>query len=108
MEENIDKNHGELPVYCEDLAKLRLLPEFEIHRHKLFGLTIDPERLTEIRNNRLANSDYASESQCESELYSVESLFRREAIPYINTSSMSVEEISTRILERTGLKRRLF
>ncbi|KJG38632.1 phosphoenolpyruvate synthase regulatory protein [Photobacterium angustum] len=96
------------PFIAEDLAKLRLLPEFEIHRHKLFGLTIDPERLTEIRNNRLANSDYASESQCESELFSVESLFRREAIPYINTSSMSVEEISTRILERTGLKRRLF
>ncbi|MFA0502258.1 phosphoenolpyruvate synthase regulatory protein, partial [Vibrio sp. 10N.222.46.A1] len=37
----------------------------------------------------------------------VEGLFRREAIPYINTSSLSVEEISTRILERTGLRRRL-
>jgi len=64
--------------------------------------------LTEIRENRLAGSEYASNQQCQQELATVEALFRREAISYINTSSLSVEEISTRILERTGLKRRLF
>ncbi|UUM33069.1 posphoenolpyruvate synthetase regulatory kinase/phosphorylase PpsR [Vibrio japonicus] len=95
------------PFIEEDIKRLRLLPEFEIHRHKLFGLTIDPERLTEIRENRLAGSEYASTEQCLTELASVESLFRREAIPYINTSSLSVEEISTRILEKAGLRRRL-
>ena len=95
------------PFIDEDIRRLRLLPEFEIHRHKLFGLTIDPQRLNEIRESRLAGSDYASTEQCISELKSVESLFRREAIPYINTSSLSVEEISTRILEKAGLRRRL-
>ncbi|MEZ8100684.1 posphoenolpyruvate synthetase regulatory kinase/phosphorylase PpsR [Vibrio bivalvicida] len=95
------------PFIDDDLKRMRLLPEFEIHRHKLFGLTIDPQRLTEIRENRLAGSDYASNEQCLHELQTVESLFRREAIPYINTSSLSVEEISTRVLERTGLRRRL-
>ncbi|GLT18813.1 putative phosphoenolpyruvate synthase regulatory protein [Vibrio zhanjiangensis] len=95
------------PFIEEDIRRLRLLPEFEVHRHKLFGLTIDPQRLNEIRENRLAGSDYASEEQCISELASVESLFRREAIPYINTSALSVEEISTRILEKAGLRRRL-
>ncbi|KHA59195.1 phosphoenolpyruvate synthase regulatory protein [Vibrio variabilis] len=95
------------PFIEEDIKRLRLLPEFEIHRHKLFGLTINPERLTEIRENRLAGSDYASTEQCLTELASVEALFRREAIPYINTSSLSVEEISTRILEKAGLRRRL-
>lgn len=95
------------PFIEEDIKRLRLLPEFEIHRHKLFGLTINPERLTEIRENRLAGSEYASTEQCLTELASVEALFRREAIPYINTSSLSVEEISTRVLERAGLRRRL-
>ncbi len=95
------------PFIDDDLARMRLLPEFEVHRHKLFGLTIDPERLKEIRENRLAGSDYASDEQCLHELRTVESLFRREAIPYINTSSLSVEEISTRVLERSGLRRRL-
>ncbi len=96
------------PFIAEDMHAMRLLPEFEFHRHKLFGLTINAERLTEIRENRLAGSEYASNQQCKQELATVEALFRREAIPYINTSSLSVEEISTRILERTGLKRRLF
>ncbi|HGE6065218.1 TPA: pyruvate, water dikinase regulatory protein [Vibrio cholerae] len=96
------------PFIAEDIHAMRLLPEFEFHRHKLFGLTINAERLTEIRENRLAGSEYASNEQCLQELATVEALFRREAIPYINTSSLSVEEISTRILERTGLKRRLF
>ncbi|MBA5761062.1 kinase/pyrophosphorylase [Vibrio sp. 404] len=95
------------PFIEEDIKRLRLLPEFEIHRHKLFGLTIDPERLTQIRENRLAGSEYASTEQCLAELSSVESLFRREAIPYINTSALSVEEITTRILEKSGLRRRL-
>ncbi|KLN66615.1 posphoenolpyruvate synthetase regulatory kinase/phosphorylase PpsR [Vibrio sp. VPAP30] len=95
------------PFIDDDLKRMKLLPEFEIHRHKLFGLTIDPQRLTEIRENRLAGSDYASNEQCLHELQTVEALFRREAIPYINTSSLSVEEISTRVLERTGLRRRL-
>ncbi|MBY8199925.1 kinase/pyrophosphorylase [Vibrio fluvialis] len=96
------------PFIADDIRALKLLPEFEIHRHKLFGLTIDPERLTEIRENRLSGSNYASTEQCQTELATVEALFRREAIPYINTSSLSVEEISTRILEKAGLKRRLF
>ncbi|HFG2016681.1 TPA: pyruvate, water dikinase regulatory protein [Vibrio cholerae] len=96
------------PFIAEDMHAMRLLPEFEFHRHKLFGLTINAERLTEIRENRLAGSEYASNQQCQQELATVEALFRREAIPYINTSFLSVEEISTRILERTGLKRRLF
>ncbi len=96
------------PFIAEDVKMLRLLPEFEVYRHKLFGLTITAERLNEIRENRLSGSEYASEEQCKLELDTVESLFRREAIPYINTSSLSVEEISTRILERAGMKRRLF
>ncbi|WP_407330766.1 pyruvate, water dikinase regulatory protein [Enterovibrio sp. 27052020O] len=96
------------PFIAEDLKLLRLLPEFEFHRHKLFGLTIEPERLTQIRENRLSGSEYASSEQCEQEVATIESLFRREAIPYINTTALSVEEITTRILEKTGLKRRLF
>ncbi|KUI98650.1 posphoenolpyruvate synthetase regulatory kinase/phosphorylase PpsR [Vibrio sp. MEBiC08052] len=95
------------PFIHDDMRSLKLLPAFEIHRHKLFGLTINAERLTAIRQNRLAGSEYASVRQCEHELANVEALFRREAIPYINTSSLSVEEISARILEKAGLKRHL-
>ncbi len=96
------------PFISEDMEALRLPAIFEVYRHKLFGLTIDTDRLSEIRHERLADSAYASEIQCRSELENVEKLFRREAIPFINTSSLSVEEISARILQKTGLKRNLF
>lgn len=96
------------PFISDDIPSLALADIFQVYRHKLFGLTINKERLAEIRNERLANSVYASEKQCAEELHSVEQLFRREAIPYINTSSLSVEEISARILQQTGLKGRLY
>ncbi|MDG3087730.1 kinase/pyrophosphorylase [Vibrio hannami] len=96
------------PFIEEDLKKLRLLPELEINRHKLFGLTIKAERLTEVRSHRLAESEYASADQCISEVNQVEAFFRREAIPYLDTSNLSIEEISARILERTGVSRNMF
>ncbi|WP_370248914.1 kinase/pyrophosphorylase, partial [Thalassolituus sp.] len=67
--------------------------------------TIDPERLAAIRTERKANSRYASLKQCYHEVDEVEFLYERENIPFISTTDKSIEEISTRILETTGLKR---
>ncbi|EKM3681857.1 kinase/pyrophosphorylase [Vibrio alginolyticus] len=96
------------PIVYGDDSYFRLSPKLEMQRHKLFGLTIDERRLNRIRENRFADSDYSSSSRCFKEVQQVEALFRREAIPYIDTTSLSVEEITTRILEKTGLCRRLF
>lgn len=96
------------PFIKDDMSGLRLPTEIEPYRYKTFGLTIDPERLAAIRTERYANSEYASLAQCQAELAKVESLFRREAISYINTTSLSVEEIATRLLEQSGIKRHLW
>lgn len=95
------------PFIAEDMKRLRLPEAIEPFRYKVFGLTIESERLQTIRQERLADSNYASESQCDNEIEKVESMFRREAIPYLNTTSLSVEEISTRLLEMSGLKRKM-
>lgn len=95
------------PFIAEDMASLKLPQAIEPFRYKTYGLTIETGRLVAIRNGRYANSDYASQHQCESELNKVEAMFRREAIPYLNTTSLSVEEISTRLLDMSGLKRRM-
>ncbi|MND57132.1 Phosphoenolpyruvate synthase regulatory protein [compost metagenome] len=89
------------------MGSLVLPTPLKANRHKLFGLTIAPQRLHEIRNQRRANSRYSSLEQCEQELASVERLFRQEAIRFLDTSSHSVEEISAKILEATGLRRQL-
>ncbi|MDX2505484.1 MAG: pyruvate, water dikinase regulatory protein [Gammaproteobacteria bacterium] len=74
-------------------------------KDKLFGLKIDAGRLHEIRTQRRANSRYASMEQCEHEVKLIHQLYTREAIPTIDTTNLSVEEIATRIIARTGLKR---
>lgn len=98
---------GNYPLTEDDFDDLRLPAALKEHKKKLFGLIIDPERLCAIRQERKANSRYASIQQCEMETRAAVALFNREGIPYINTTHLSIEEISTRILAMAGIKRRL-
>lgn len=94
------------PFTEEDMDDFNLPKHLQEFKHKIFGLTIDPDRLSAIRNERRANSRYASIKQCYHEVDEVENLFQRESIPYLNTTAASVEEISTRIMALAGLKRK--
>jgi hypothetical protein len=76
------------------------------HRHKLFGLTIDPRRLAAIRHERRPNSRYSSMDQCMQEVGQAVGLYRQMHIPFIDTTRSSVEEISTRMIAEMGLMRR--
>lgn len=95
------------PITEDDLDDNRLPKVLKEHRNKLFGLMIEPERLVAIRNERKAGSRYASFQQCQMELRAIQGIYTSEGIPYLNVSEMSIEEISTRILQLTGLKRRI-
>lgn len=95
------------PLTEEDLDDNRLPAVLKPHKNKLFGLMIDADRLVAIRTERKANSRYASFSQCQMELRAVEGIYISEGIKYLNVSEMSIEEISTRVLQLTGLKRRI-
>jgi hypothetical protein len=96
------------PLTEEDLAELRLPAELEVCRDRLHGLSIDPRRLHDIREERRPGSRYASLAQCRYEVNRAESLYRRERIACLNTSFSSIEEIASAILHQSGLKRRLF
>lgn len=77
-------------------------------RDRLFGLTINAERLQKIRSERRPNSRYSSLHQCQQEVAMAEFLFVSKNIPFINITTMSVEEIAATIMHRVRLKRRLF
>jgi len=77
------------------------------HQKKLFGLTIRAARLAEIRNERKPNSNYANLRTCVDEIRQAETLYRQYKIPYIDTTQLSVEEISARMLQRAGIERRV-
>jgi [pyruvate, water dikinase]-phosphate phosphotransferase / [pyruvate, water dikinase] kinase len=92
------------PLTDEDLERGQIPRPLQTHRHKLYGLTINPERLSAIRNERRANSGYANISKCEDEVRMAEALFRRNQIRCIDTTHISIEEIATKILQETGLR----
>lgn len=93
------------PITEEDLDDQQMPKPLRQHKHKIFGLTIDPERLATIRNERRPNSRYSSMKQCMHEIEEIELMYRRERVPYMNTTASSVEEIATRIMVSTGVKR---
>jgi regulator of PEP synthase PpsR (kinase-PPPase family) len=95
------------PLTEDDLESRNLPPALEHHPRKLFGLTIKPDRLQQIRNERRPDSPYSSARQVAFEVRAAESLFERHGIPMIDATECSIEEISSRILDRTGIERRL-
>ena len=95
------------PLTEEDLESTRLPAAIEPYRAKLYGLTIRPDRLQQIRHERRPDSRYASASQVQYELRAATSLFERYSIPFLDTTECSIEEISSRILDKTGIERRV-
>lgn len=92
----------------EDELNLHKLPDIlKPYRLKLFGLSIDPMRLQQIRQERRPNTPYATLRQCQSEVREVEEMFQKEKVPFIDTTIRSIEEIATEIMINCGLKRRL-
>jgi len=94
------------PITEEDIEDQKLPASLKKHREKIFGLTIEPDRLATIRHERRANSRYSSMKQCNYEVEEVELMYRRERIPFMNTTHYSVEEIATRIMVQAKIERR--
>ena len=76
------------------------------HHKKLFGLTIAPERLRQIRKERRSLGNYSSIKQISFEVRESERMFEKNNINYVDTTELSIEEISGKILEKTGIERR--
>ena len=93
------------PLTEDDLASTDLPQILKQHQEKLFGLTIEPVRLSSIRSERLEESNYSSARQCRREVEEALTMFETYKIPMIDTTDISIEEISTRIINQTGIKR---
>jgi regulator of PEP synthase PpsR (kinase-PPPase family) len=96
------------PLTEEDLEQDRLPRRLRPHRHKLFGLTIDPHRLHQVRQERRPNSRYAELETCKREVAAAETMLRMERVPTLSTTHASIEEISSRILDHLGISREMF
>lgn len=95
------------PLTEEDLEQSRLPAFLREHKTKLFGLGIDPERLSQIREARRPGSRYASLKQCRYEVEAAEAMLRAEGVPMLSSTETSVEELASRILLELGLNREM-
>ena len=87
------------PLVPEDFERRRLPAVLYRYKHKLFGLSIAPERLAEIRNERRPGSRYASLENCRHEIGEAEAMMRREGVRWLSSTTKSIEEIAVTILQ---------
>ena len=96
------------PLIPEDLDRMKLPEALRQEKGKLYGLTIAPERLHEIRQERRPDSRYAELDNCRFEVSEAETLMRREGVRCINSTSKSIEEIATTILRELRIQRQVY
>jgi [pyruvate, water dikinase]-phosphate phosphotransferase / [pyruvate, water dikinase] kinase len=87
------------PLIPEDFERGELPSALPPHRNRLFGLSIAPERLAEVRRERRPNSRYASLENCLYEVTQAERMMRREGIRWLSSTAKSIEEIAATILQ---------
>jgi [pyruvate, water dikinase]-phosphate phosphotransferase / [pyruvate, water dikinase] kinase len=93
------------PLIPEDFERNELPSALPPHRAKLFGLSITPERLAEVRHERRPNSRYASIDNCRQEVRAAEQMMRHEGIRWLSSTTKSIEEIAATIMHEIGLQR---
>ncbi|HZR03034.1 MAG TPA: pyruvate, water dikinase regulatory protein [Burkholderiales bacterium] len=96
------------PLIPEDFGAMTLPSVLHKRRHRLFGLTIMPDRLHQIRSERRPGSQYASLANCVAEVREAEALMRNESIPYLDTTTRSIEEIASTIMHQANLQRHIY
>jgi hypothetical protein len=94
------------PLIPDDFERGRLPSSLPPFREKIFGLSITPERLSEIRHERRAGSKYASIENCRYEVNEAELMMKREGIRWLSSTTKSIEEIATTILQEIKPDRR--
>lgn len=88
------------PLIPEDLERNELPESLKKHPEKIYGLTITPERLHNVRSERRPDSFYASLDNCKNEIRMAEALMKREGINWVDSTKRSIEEISAIILQK--------
>jgi [pyruvate, water dikinase]-phosphate phosphotransferase / [pyruvate, water dikinase] kinase len=87
------------PLIPEDFERDRLPDTLLPFRDKLFGLTIAPEQLHRIRQERRPDSNYAALDNCRKEVAAAERMMKREGIEWFDMTSRSIEEIAVQIIQ---------
>jgi regulator of PEP synthase PpsR (kinase-PPPase family) len=86
------------PLIPDDFERGHLPSSLAPYKKKCFGLTIDPDRLAQIRHERRPGSKYASLANCRYEVSQAERMMKRDGIAWLSSTHKSIEEIAATIL----------
>ena len=96
------------PLIPDDFERNKLPGDLLPYKHKIFGLSIAPDRLSEVRNERRPGSKYAALENCRYEVNEAERMMRREGIRWMSSTAKSIEEIAPTILQELKFEWRTY
>jgi hypothetical protein len=96
------------PLIPEDFERGKFPSALQAFKSKIFGLSITPERLSEIRNERRPGSKYAALENCRYEVNEAEAMMKREGVRWLSSTTKSIEEISSTVLQEVKLEKRVY
>jgi len=94
------------PLVEEDLESSDLPRPIRALKDRCIGMLATPGRLCEVRQQRRPKSRYASLEQCTYELRRAEAMYAANRVPVINSTTRSVEEMSTLIVQTFSARAR--
>lgn len=95
------------PLSEDELNDGALPAVLKPYLNKIYGLTIEPNRLQRIRRERRPTGRYSTTQQVSFEVRAAEALFERYKIKFVDTTRSSIEELASTILANTGVERRI-
>ena len=91
------------PLTDDDLMN-DYLPKFlKPYIDKIVGLTIEPDQLSAIRQQRRPDTDYANLKKCKEEIKQAGIIMRNHKIYILDSTAMSIEEIAVNLIKEKGL-----
>ncbi len=96
------------PLIPDDFERGKMPPELLAHKAKIFGLSIAPDRLSEVRNERRPGSKYASLENCRYEINEAEKMMHKEGIRWMSSTAKSIEEIAATIVQEVRPDRQTY
>ena len=101
-------NAANYPLTEEDFDRGELPASLVAHSDRVFGLTIDPRRLHQIRSERRPDSEYASLKRCQQDQAIARRMYEQYQLPNCDSTNYSVEELGSAIKHRMGLQSTLY
>lgn len=94
------------PMTADHLGDYELPTDIIRNRTRTIGLTISPQFLHRIREERYKGSSYAQLGTCRSEIRQAEQLYMRHGIKTVNTEGKSIEELAVQVTQLLSITKK--